>query len=95
MVRSTTVPLLFAVASPLGQFTAHKSVNRLLSEAVKVVPFPTGQGSKAIPMVPDVTGAEDVVDAVDVANVVLTGLAKIPVLIVLCCVGAEVEELHP
>jgi hypothetical protein len=52
------------VASPLGQSTAHKRVKIEPSEPVTVVKFFPGQGFAATPVVPEVTGAELVVDAV-------------------------------
>lgn len=62
-VKSSTVPLPDEAASPLGQSTAHRRVNIEPSEPVTVVRFFPGQGFAAMPVVPEVTGAELVVDA--------------------------------
>jgi hypothetical protein len=50
--------------SPLGQSTAQSRVKIEPSEPVTVVKFLPGQGFAAMPVVPEVTGAELVVDAV-------------------------------
>lgn len=63
-VRSLTVPLPDEAGSPLGQSTAHNRVKIEPSEPVTVVRFLPGQGFAAMPVVPEVTGAELVVDAV-------------------------------
>ena len=63
-VRSLTVPLPDEARSPLGQSTEHNRVKIDASEPVIVVKFFPGQGFAAMPVVPDVTGAELVVDAV-------------------------------
>lgn len=63
-VRSSTVPLPDEARSPLGQSTAHNRVKIDPSEPVTVVKFFPGQGFAAMPVVPEVTGAELVVDAV-------------------------------
>jgi hypothetical protein len=67
-LRSLTVPLPYADSSPLGQSTAHSNVNNDPSDPVTVVRFCPGHGFAAIPAVPEVTGAEDVVDAVVVVG---------------------------
>ena len=63
-VRSSTVPLPDEARSPLGQSTEHNRVKIDPSEPVTVVKFFPGQGFAAMPVVPEVTGAELVVDAV-------------------------------
>lgn len=63
-VRSLTVPLPDEARSPLGQSTEHNRVNIDPSEPVTVVKFFPGQGFAAMPVVPEVTGAELVVDVV-------------------------------
>lgn len=63
-VRSLTVPLPDEARSPLGQSTEHNRVKIDPSEPVTVVKFFPGQGFAAMPVVPEVTGAELVVDAV-------------------------------
>lgn len=63
-VKSSTVPLPDDAGSPLGQSTAHNNVNIEPSEPVTVVKFFPGQGFAAMPVVPEVTGADLVVDAV-------------------------------
>jgi hypothetical protein len=67
-LRSLTVPLPYADSTPLGQSTAHNNVNIDPSDPVSVVKFRPGHGFSATPIVPDVTGAEDVVDAVVVVE---------------------------
>lgn len=62
-VRSLTVPLPDEARSPLGQSTEHNRVKIDPSEPVTVVKFFPGQGFPAMPVVPEVTGAELVVDA--------------------------------
>jgi hypothetical protein len=62
LVKSLTLPLPYAVRIPPGQSTAHSNVNIDPSEPVTVVRFWPGHGFAAIPVVPDVTGADDVLD---------------------------------
>lgn len=64
VLRSLTVPLPYPDFPPLGQSTAHSNVNIDPSDPVSVVKFCPGHGFAATPIVPDITGAEDVVDAV-------------------------------
>ncbi|KAJ6113914.1 hypothetical protein N7523_007231 [Penicillium sp. IBT 18751x] len=68
--RSLTVPLPDDESTPFGQSTAHSKVNMDPSEPVIVVRFCPGHGFAATPVVPVVTGADDVADAVVEAVVV-------------------------
>jgi hypothetical protein len=58
--KSTTVPVPSGKSSPRGQSTAQKSVNRG-PEELYVVWLAPGQGLWAIPVDPEVTGADNVV----------------------------------
>lgn len=59
---SITVPLPLCNSSPLGQSTPQK----IWKKEPMVDPLAAGQGSRAIPVVPEVTGADEVWDAVGV-----------------------------
>ena len=66
---STTLPWLLAAAMPLGQSTPQKIVKTDPVDAVKAVKLLPGHRFSATPLVPVVTGAEDVFDAMEVGLV--------------------------
>lgn len=68
VLRSLIIPLPYAGSPPRGQSTAHSNVNIDPSDPVSIVLFCPGHGFAATPIVPDVMGAEDVVDAVVVVE---------------------------
>jgi hypothetical protein len=65
-LKSRTFPPPDAASAPLGQSTPHSNVYIDPSDPASVVSFDRGQGFAAMPTVPDVTGPEDVADAVSV-----------------------------
>lgn len=68
-VKSLTVTFPYSDFSPLGQSTLHRIVKIESSDPSIVVKFWPGHGFAATPCVPEVTGAEEVVDALAVAVV--------------------------
>lgn len=67
------MPFPFAALSPSGQSTLQYTANKEPVDAWMVVPLMPGQGFSAMPVVPEVTGAEDVVEAVMEDEDVLVG----------------------